>query len=195
MSRQVTEPAPPSASSHRAAHRLDERRKRSQVIAVSNVSDSTPIATNVSRRYGARRNASRQAPDAAAALGARSPPCSPHSAAAALEAAPTCLLEAEHEQVAPSPANVSARLARVDQPAVGGPQPGLHDRAHRVARRPRTRRTHATPSGALRRRGRTRTHASVMTPSVPSEPSSSRSGDGPAPEPGSRRDSQTRRAA
>ena len=35
-----------------------------------------------------------------------------------------------------------------------------------------------------------RTHASVTTPSVPSEPSSSRSGDGPAPEPGSRRDSQ-----
>ena len=39
-------------------------------------------------------------------------------------------------------------------------------------------------------RGWTRTHASVMTPSVPSEPSSRRSGDGPAPEPGSRRDSQ-----
>ena len=33
-------------------------------------------------------------------------------------------------------------------------------------------------------RGCTRTHASVMTPSVPSEPSSIRSGDGPAPEPG-----------
>ncbi len=38
-------------------------------------------------------------------------------------------------------------------------------------------------------RGWTRTHASVMTPSVPSEPTSSRSGLGPAPEPGSRRDS------
>jgi hypothetical protein len=38
-------------------------------------------------------------------------------------------------------------------------------------------------------RGRTRTHASVITASVPSEPSSMRSGDGPAPEPGSRRDS------
>ena len=32
-------------------------------------------------------------------------------------------------------------------------------------------------------RGRTRTHASVITPSVPSEPSSIRSGAGPAPEP------------
>ena len=40
-------------------------------------------------------------------------------------------------------------------------------------------------------RSSTRTHASVITASVPSEPSSSRSGDGPAPEPGSRRDSHT----
>ena len=37
-------------------------------------------------------------------------------------------------------------------------------------------------------RGCTRTHASVMTPRIPSEPSSIRSGEGPAPEPGSRRD-------
>ena len=37
----------------------------------------------------------------------------------------------------------------------------------------------------------TRIHASVITPSVPSEPSSMRSGDGPAPEPGRRRDSHT----
>ena len=40
-------------------------------------------------------------------------------------------------------------------------------------------------------RGRTRTHASVITPRVPSEPISIRSGEIPAPEPGSRRDSQT----
>ena len=40
-------------------------------------------------------------------------------------------------------------------------------------------------------RGSTRTHASVTTASVPSEPSSMRSGDGPAPEAGSRRDSHT----
>ncbi len=39
-------------------------------------------------------------------------------------------------------------------------------------------------------RGWARSHAEVMTPSVPSLPSSSRSGEGPAPEPGSRRDSQ-----
>jgi hypothetical protein len=35
-------------------------RSRSQVIAVSNVSDRTPQATNVSRRYGASKNAPRQ---------------------------------------------------------------------------------------------------------------------------------------
>ena len=39
-------------------------------------------------------------------------------------------------------------------------------------------------------RGRMRTHASVMIPRIPSEPSSIRSGEGPAPEPGSRRDTQ-----
>ena len=32
-----------------------------------------------------------------------------------------------------------------------------------------------------------RTQASVMTPRMPSEPATSRSGDGPAPEPGNRR--------
>ena len=42
-------------------------------------------------------------------------------------------------------------------------------------------------------RGRScsRIHASVMTPRVPSEPRNHRSGDGPAPEPGSRHDSLT----
>jgi hypothetical protein len=37
----------------------------------------------------------------------------------------------------------------------------------------------------------TLTHASVMTPSVPSEPSNIRSGLGPAPDPGSLRVSMT----
>ena len=37
-----------------------------------------------------------------------------------------------------------------------------------------------------RGRGCTRIHASVITPSVPSEPQNSRSADGPAPEAGSR---------
>jgi hypothetical protein len=34
-----------------------------------------------------------------------------------------------------------------------------------------------------------RIHASVMMPRLPSEPSTNRSGEGPAPEPGNRRDS------
>jgi hypothetical protein len=37
----------------------------------------------------------------------------------------------------------------------------------------------------------TRIHASVMTPRIPSDPRNSRSGDGPAPDPGSRRLSTT----
>ena len=49
-----------------------------------------------------------------------------------------------------------------------------------------------TDAEALNRgRSCSRIHASVMTPSVPSEPRNSRSGDGPAPEPGSRHDSLT----
>ena len=62
-------------------------------------------------------------------------------------------------------------------------------------------RTHSAPARKLAKRtpaerrcagrGCTRTHASVITPSVPSEPASMRSGLTPAPEPGSRRDSHT----
>ena len=44
-----------------------------------------------------------------------------------------------------------------------------------------------------RGRSRTRTQASVITPRMPSEPISIRSGLGPAPEPGRRRLSQTPR--
>ena len=40
-------------------------------------------------------------------------------------------------------------------------------------------------------RGRTRTHASVTHPRIPSEPTSSRSGLTPAPDAGSRRDDHT----
>ena len=39
------------------------------------------------------------------------------------------------------------RLARVDQPAVGGPQPGLHDLAHGGGSRARSRRSARPPSG------------------------------------------------
>ena len=40
-------------------------------------------------------------------------------------------------------------------------------------------------------RGRTRIHASVMQPRIPSEPASTRSGLIPAPDPGRRRDAHT----
>jgi hypothetical protein len=47
-----------------------------------------------------------------------------------------------------------------------------------------------TDADALNRgRSCSRIHASVITPRVPSEPRNIRSGDGPAPEPGSRHDS------
>ena len=88
-----------------------------------------------------------------------------------------------------SPTPVEQRLGRVEQPAVGGVQPGLRDRAGRVDARRRSRRSAPTRRAANVGRSCRRIHASVMTPSVPSEPRNSRSGDGPAPEPGSRRDS------
>jgi hypothetical protein len=62
----------------------------------------------------------------------------------------------------------------------------------RTAAAPAVKVSNRTPAEARKRgRGRTRTHASVMTPSAPSEPISTRSGDTPAPDPGSRRDSHT----
>ena len=72
-----------------------------------------------------------------------------------------------------------------------GSQPRLRERAHRLGAAQRSRRSARRARRGARGRGCTRTHARVMTPSVPSEPSSIRSGLGPAPEPGSRRDSQT----
>ena len=54
--------------------------------------------------------------------------------------------------------------------------------------------SNSTPQETLKRgRGRTRTQASAITPRIPSEPISARSGEGPAPEPGSRRLSQVPR--
>ena len=78
-------------------------------------------------------------------------------------------LEAEHEQRARAVAGArQRRLARVDQPAVGRLQP-------RLRRRPAPPRAPAAKSakrtaraGACARRGCTRTHASVITPRIPS---------------------------
>ncbi len=57
---------------------------------------------------------------------------------------------------------------------------------------PAAKRSNRTPAERLcRGRGWTRIHASVITPRVPSEPASMRSGLTPAPDAGSRRDSHT----
>ncbi len=64
----------------------------------------------------------------------------------------------------------------------------------RTAPAPARKSSNSTPAEALNSgRGRTRIQASEMTPRIPSEPASSRSGEGPAPEPGSRRLSQVPR--
>jgi hypothetical protein len=63
-----------------------------------------------------------------------------------------------------------------------------------TASAPSSKRSNRTPAEArCVGRGRTRTHASVISPRIPSEPISMRSGETPAPEPGSRLDSQTPR--
>ena len=54
--------------------------------------------------------------------------------------------------------------------------------------------SNSTPQEALNSgRGRTRTQASAIAPRIPSDPISIRSGEGPAPDPGSRRLSQVPR--
>ena len=87
------------------------------------------------------------------------------------------------------PASAPPRAARSAGSWTAAGRPA-RSRARRRARRrsPAARRGR---SSAASSRGSTRTHASVMTASVPSDPSSSRSGDGPAPDAGSRRDSHT----
>ena len=101
-------------------------------------------------------------------------------------------LEAQHQQrVLAVAAGRERRFGGVDQTAVGGVQPGLGDRAHRLRAGFECGEPHAgraAVGGSC-----TRTQARVITPSVPSEPISIRSGDTPAPEPGSRRDSHAPR--
>ena len=96
-------------------------------------------------------------------------------------------LEAEHERRAAALVGVrDRRLGLVEQPAVGGVEPRLRERAHRLGAR---REGLERDAGRELVRGRscTRTQASVITPRMPSEPISIRSGLGPAPDPGSRR--------
>ena len=81
------------------------------------------------------------------------------------------------------------RLVRVEQAEVRRPQLGLHDLADAPRCRPPSE-SNVTPAVA-RKVGRRwmRIHASLMIPRMPSLPITIRSGDGPAPEPGKRRDS------
>ena len=123
---------------------------------------------------------SRQAPRRPPSLGARPPPRSPQiaSARASRRRRMVRRLEAQDEQGGePSPATSSARpRARRSGGSWPGCSPACDDRADRA--RARSAKS-AKPTRALQRaprRGWTRTHASVMTPRVPSEPSSSRSG-------------------
>ena len=208
MNRQVTEPPPHTdctASAVLARTAWWKSGKRSQVIAVSNVSDSTPMAMNVSRRYGARRNASRQLPTASPPPEAlelcrwrrsQLPPWSSQIASAwvihtstsrSADSKPSKSTVAE-----PSPAPVIRASSASIRRQLVGYRPDWD--SSRVASTPASKLAKRTPAEARRSgRGRTRTQASVISPRMPSEPISIRSGETPAPDPGSRRDCHTPR--
>ena len=142
-----------------------------------------------------RRNAARQAPAPPASApsprgrgASATPPCAAHSARARSSSWSTGW------SVDSKPRTSTARSPVA---GAGGTAPRAGSSSRRLAgSRPlwTTARTPSAPSAKPGKRtvraarcdgrGCTRTHASVMTPSVPSLPSSSRSGDGPAPLPG-----------
>ena len=194
--RQLTSPGAPVTARRRppisvrtASYRSGTR---SQVQAVSKVSTMALIRARPSRRYGMRRNAERQEPTAGPAL----------PADAAVGAG-------QLDRLAPAgrrPARAPTRSRGPGRCCPSVPAPDSAPRPGRAAGSwpgtARTARSPAPPRRAARRSpkltdadalcsGRcwSRIHASVITPSVPSEPRNSRSGDGPAPEPGSRHDS------
>ncbi len=102
---------------------------RSQVIAVSKVSDRTPMATKVSRRYGRAQEgvlpgAGRARLDLGLAAGDRE---------RLLELVVEAVLEGEQQQRGGAVTREGElRLARVDDAAVGGAQPALEDVADRA---------------------------------------------------------------
>ncbi len=175
--------------------------KRSQVIAVSKVSESTPQAISESRRYGACRNALRQV--LTASLARRSPPplISPGSPPCARATSSTIDIGSSTGWCADSTPSTRSALP-------GGPAEVVADSTassrrqfdgltpdwaiSRTASAPAAKSSKPTPAESLWvGRSRTRTQASVITPRIPSEPISIRSGLGPAPDPGSRRLSQS----
>src|SRR5207248_4577389 len=150
---------------------------------------------------GARRNASRQAPTAPSRpppprTSSQLPPSSAQTASALSIQGPTGWSADSNPSTSsacsPSPPDVSRASAASISRQLAGCRPDW-ERA-RTASAPAANDSKRTPVDA-RSVGRacTRTQASVITASVPSEPISSRSGDGPAPEPGSRLDSHVPR--
>ena len=124
-------------------------------------------------------------PDAARS---QRPPWSPqHSSASDIHGSTSCSADSNpstSSACVPSPAPVDPRLVGVDQPAVRRVQARLRQRPDRLGAGSEARRTGRPPRRGASGRGRTRTHASVITPRVPSEPISIRSGETPAPDPG-----------
>jgi hypothetical protein len=164
--------------------------KRFQVQAVSTVSTISPSRTRASRTYGARRNEPRQV--STVDFSTAAPPRAVHSDIAASSDGWT----SNAGDSKPS----SSRACPSVAPACSIASSGSRTR-QLLGRRPdwtisRTASTAAVSVGNVTAvdavcNGRrvTRSHASTMTPSTPSEPRNSRSGDGPAPLAGTRSDS------
>ena len=182
MSRQVTLP---SRRAPRAAAPLTvstNAGSRSHVIAVSNV--SRQHAHRHERVAQVGRAQERLAPRAEPpprAL-ATSPPCARQSVERARRARSTAAAPRSRARAARASRRrrTSARASRASiRRQLAGRSPACTIVAHRARRRPRSRRSARARRARCSGRGSTRTHASVITASVPSEPSSSRSGDGP----------------
>ncbi len=173
--------------------------KRSQVTAVSNVSESTPQATKVSRRYGASRKAPRHWPTASLPspppprTSPGLPPCSRAiSTAASIQVSTGPCADSKpriKRSASPLPAPVSSASEASNKRQLAGRRPDCE--SSRTAPAAAWKSSNSTPQESLNSgRGRTRTQASAIAPRIPSEPANIRSGEGPAPEPGSRRLSQ-----
>ena len=198
VKRQVTRHGSPSASrtapstvSWNAGKPLPGDRRLERVRQDAQPQQQVAQVGHADERLAPRADRS---PAAARRLGrrVRRPPCSRQMRRPSREVGVDRMvgrLEAEHEhRVRPVARAGLQRLELVDQPAVRRVQAGLRERAHRLGAARGTSAKRTAREARCSGRGCTRTHASVITPSVPSEPSSIRSGEGPAPEPGRRRD-------
>ena len=165
--RRRTPRAPPPRS--RRSRARGSAGKRSHVMAVSNVSASTPIATSASRRYGAPRNALAPGADRVPAAAARdssdtAPPCSAQSSSARAIASVHRMvgrLEAEHEQRVGAVAGhrqLAPRRRRAGGSWTGAAPTGEIARTHSAPARKLAKRTPA--ERRCEGRGCTRTHAS-----------------------------------